>query len=525
MTSSNDPAASLAAATLLRGRNSLVRPQESCESALNGSTRPAADLGMGTGGEGSTLECTLCRSASELARTLQFGGAVSAGLGALPLLQARQQFFDSLRTTVFSVSLVVHARKVSLALESEGLSLRPGIQPPTRTEELDAFVADHGDSYVASVRVGGECQGVYTFYAQSREQAKQVEEGFGVGVNLGGLSVGPEFSRTIAEVTRSTGVNTTFRVLVRGIGSPPPLGPENLIAFASGFASLPLDRPELLAIETRGYERLPALRVAFAPVAANRRLFIGDEFAAGLLRQRQRLRELLNQCDWVATTYTVYGIGAEPSLAINRRQVLADITAIEALLARYANSPSSPLEAPPLSALQNGSPRLNVSVKDGEVMGGGGGDPFPFLDRATAVQTRTRLERVGLRAQARINQIRLDYRREPGTPGGSDQWQEVHGGEGGRDLGDLQLAPGVGIERIEAVTGARVDKLMLTTSDGQNLGGGGGAGNRPLDWRRPANVALLGFSGRSGGELDGLRAVLAEFGSLQWEPVLEGEDP
>jgi hypothetical protein len=45
-----------------------------------------------------------------------------------------------------------------------------------------------------------------------------------------------------------------------------------------------------------------------------------------------------------------------------------------------------------------------------------------------------------------------------------------------------------------------------------------------LDWKRPTNAVVLGFKGRSKAELDALQAVIAEFGPLRWEPVLEEED-
>lgn len=526
MASSSDPATALAEATLLRGRNSVVSPLDSLGRALEGTSVPASSAT-----DASRVEVTLCRSASELATTLQHGASLSLGGGPLPipLLQARQQFFESLRTTVFSVSLVVQARRVLKALEVVDPGLMAAIEPPADPAALDAFVARFGDSYVSSLRLGGEVQGVYTFFAQTREEAQQVERAFGGAVAVTGLTLGPQLQRKASEVASSTGVNSSFRVAVRGLGSPPSLTPDELEAFARGFGSLTLDRPELLALETRGYETVPELRPVFAPVAANRVLFTGDQFGAGLLRQQQRLRELANQCDWVEGTYELYGVEQDPSLSANRRQLDADLVAIRERMRGYAASPSSPLVAPTLTSLQTGSPRLNVQVNNGELMGGGGGEDFGFAEgfaeRATAVQRRTRLERVGLRAGGRIDQIRLTYRCEPGALGATDQREEVHGQAGGRDLGEMQLGPGVGIEQIEAKTGTRVDRLTLTTTDGQSLGGGGVAGNRPLRWERGAKEVVLGFSGRAGSELDGLRAVVAVFGPLKWEPVLEAEDP
>lgn len=40
----------------------------------------------------------------------------------------------------------------------------------------------------------------------------------------------------------------------------------------------------------------------------------------------------------------------------------------------------------------------------------------------------------------------------------------------------------------------------------------------------PEDCVVLGFSGRSGRELDGLRAVVARFGPLIWQPLEEEAD-
>ena len=517
-----DSSSLLASSTLLRGRNSVVDPHQGLDRAVVGTLLPVS-----APEDASTVEVNLCRTASELSRTLQKGVGFSGGLGPLPvpLIQARQEFLESLHTTVFSVSLVVQARKVVEALEVSEPNLRPELVAPADSVALDAFVARHGDSWVSSVRLGGEVQGVYTFFAQTREEARAIEQSLAGVVALGGVRLGPELTRRLKEVTSSSEVNSSFRVRVRGLSSPPELGPEDLEAFVRGFAATPLDRPEILALETRGYEALPALGAVFAQVAANRTLFCGDAFKQGLLRQRERLRELVNQCRWVAGTYRVYGLTADPTLEAGLKRLAGDIEEIDALRRSFATSPSSPLDPPVLEALAAGSPRLQVVVSDGETMGGDGGTPFAFEGRQQAVQRRRRLVRIGLRSQARVDQIRLRYRQDSGGFNPVEDWEEVHGGEGGSDRGTVELADGVVIRRIEAKTGTRVDKLLLTTSDGQRLGGGGEKGNRPLDWAPPAGTVVLGFSGRSQAELDSLRPVIARFDPLSWEPVAENEDP
>jgi hypothetical protein len=177
--------------------------------------------------------------------------------------------------------------------------------------------------------------------------------------------------------------------------------------------------------------------------------------------------------------------------------------------------------------MANGSPQLQVRLSDGDTMGGRGGAPFRYEDRENAVRRRRRLVQVGLRAGNRIDQIRLRYHQEPA--GAVDEWiNESHGGNGGSDLGEIELPTGVGLTRIQANTGipdGRVDELWLFSGDGQRLGGGGKKGNTPLDWQAAPKQVVLGFSGRGAAELDSLRAVIATFEPLLWEPVRPEEDP
>jgi hypothetical protein len=282
------------------------------------------------------------------------------------------------------------------------------------------------------------------------------------------------------------------------LDNPPQLTEENMAEFASNFGSLPLDNPVVLALETQGYEKVKELKEVFQHVARNRILLSGQGSKPGLRRQWQRLRELVNQCNWVEGTYDVYGIAQDPSLAPSRDQMRADCSEIEALCSSYHSSPSTPLAEPVLEAFAVGSPRLQVQLRDGETMGGRGGEPFVYKDRESAVRRRRRLVMVGVRAGSRIDQIRLGYNQEP-TDEADQLNAPPHGGNGGSDLSDMELGTGVSIQSIRAKSGipnGRVDQLELITTDGQRLGGGEGKGsNATLDWQAAPNQVVLGFLG------------------------------
>jgi hypothetical protein len=519
-------ATDLAERILLRGRDTLAGlPGLGSEGAPKGQALTGRPVPLSSS-EPFRWTSQVCRSASELLSTLQWSGGVSGGLGPVPLLRARQEFLESLRTTVFSVSLVVQARRVVAALACEDIACRPDLTIPADPAALEAFVATYGDSWVQSVVIGGHMQGVYTLYAQSREQASQVASSLDLLVSTGAVSLGPAFSHQLKTLAKDASVNVRCQVSIAGLANPPAITEDTMAAFASGFGAMDLDQPDVLALQTLGYEEVEPLRDVFQPVARNRLRLCGQGSTTGWLRQWQRLRELVNQCNWVEATTALYGVPLDPSLAPNRERLRADIREIEALCAHYHRSPATPLPEPVLEGLATGSPRLQVRLSDGDIMGGRGGEPFRYPDRENAVRRRRRLVQVGLRAGNRIDQIRLRYHQEP--VGEADEWiNECHGGDGGSDCGDIELPAGVGMARIEAKTGVpngRVDRLWLTSGDGQRIGGGGDRGNTPLDWQPASNQVVLGFSGRCQAELDSLWAVIATFGPLAWEPLQLDED-
>jgi hypothetical protein len=520
----------LAQKILLRGRHSLASlPQlvgemsNQRDQALTGTlvSLPLSEPAY----EWSSI---LCRSTADLMQALQWSTGLSGGLGPIPLLRVRNDFFESLRTTLFSVSLVVQARKVLAAISTESVTLKPDVQIPSNRVELDAFVTSYGDCWVQSVLLGGQIQGIYTLYAQSHEKAQEISTALDFLISSGTLTIGPSLSTHIKSLAKDSSVNVSFRVSVSGLTQPPQLTENNIENFASLFGSRDLDSPVVLSLQSLGYEAVPELHERFQPIARNRILLSGQELKPSLRRQWQRLREVINQCTWIEDTYRMYGIPQDPTLALNREMMRDDCRLIEALCADYLSSPSTPLQEPALTSFVKGSPCLQVVLRDGEAMGGGGGHPFGYENREHAIRRRRRLVRVGLRVGNRIDQIRLRYHQEP--VGAPDEWiNEKHGRDGGSELVDLQLGSGVRIDRIRAQSGVpngRVDQLELTTTDGQHTGGGSVYhGDTPLDWHAGVNQVLLGFYGRSDKELDSLTAIIATFEPLAWEPVSYYEEP
>lgn len=490
-------------------------------------------LAMGAG-LGGSMRCSICRTASDLAAAMQRQSSGSlTGLGFLPVLGAKMGFYSSLRTTVFSLSVVVHAWRVTGSARLSHPRLRADLSPPRTEEELKEFVTLYGDSYLSSVEMGGECFGVFTFRAESREQAERVEKALGVGGVINGLQIGANFNSALESASRASAVNASFSYQVWGVSDSPALTPDALVPYALGFSNSSIDKPILLDLATKGYETVPEIGTAFLPVAANRDLFTRRE---GLLRKRQRLQELINQMDHTDRTLAVYGVTL-PDLEVlaNQRHVAeSDLDRLDGLMSTYHANPAAPLQEPELPSLAVGSPRLWAKVKEEpatriDPTRGAKGEPFPFpFERSTAVQHQVRLTGIGLEAGWRVDKLRLRY---SSNLSGQEVVEESHGGDRGNDLGDITFGPGEGVTAIYSEFGTNIDRLRLETDQGVlESTGDQGDKQRPVNWTRAPGEVVLGFSGRADdlptGALYGLQAVVARFEEIVWEPIdrLDQED-
>ncbi|MCE2839583.1 MAG: jacalin-like lectin [Cyanobacteriota bacterium] len=478
------------------------------------------------GGLGGGSRCSICRTAGELAQAMQneSGGSLT-GLGFLPLLSGKMAFYHSLKTTIYSLSVVAHAWRITAAARLSQPHLAAGVHAPTTEAELEKFVRFYGDSYISSVELGGECFGVYTFRSETREQAEGVELALKVGGLVSGLQVGADLHHKLETASRSSGISFDFQGHVWGCSDFPGLTPENLVPFALGFGERAvIDRPILMDLATEGYEVVPDMDNAFQPVKHNRDLFTGPE---GLLRQRQRIQELINQLDDIRLTLAAYGISLLDAneLSVNKALAKADLTTLDQLVKDYEAKPAAPLQLPKLQSLDVGSPKIRAKVREEPSTRIGKmdkGQPFPFpFDRAKALQNRVRLVGIGLEAGWRVDKLRLRY----GSKLGGEAVQEVrHGGERRTNLGDINFDEGEGIRGIYSEFGTNIDLLRFETDQG-NLESTGTKGDKqhPVDWHPGPGQVVLGFSGRSDDNPDGavyaLQAVVASIEGIDWLPI------
>ncbi|MBN9285118.1 MULTISPECIES: hypothetical protein [Flavobacterium] len=126
-----------------------------------------------------------------------------------------------------------------------------------------------------------------------------------------------------------------------------------------------------------------------------------------------------------------------------------------------------------------------VSVSEGMVIkafGGDGGSEFA----ADYIQS------IGIYAGKEVDSITINGKK--------------HGGGGGGDAGTLILSSDEYISEITIRSGARIDKLMLTTNKGRTIGGGGGGGGETV----LKGIRVVAIGGKSGSRVDKLRITYVE---------------
>src|SRR4051794_31112531 len=81
--------------------------------SITGSGKQSAVTGEGKpSGADSTSYCSICKTATELAKSLQIDVSVSASYAGLGSMDSKTSFFSSLNVTTYSISIVIYARKV-----------------------------------------------------------------------------------------------------------------------------------------------------------------------------------------------------------------------------------------------------------------------------------------------------------------------------------------------------------------------------------------------------------------------------
>jgi len=455
------------------------------QTAVTGTNQP-------TGGQ-STSYCSICKTVTELAKSLQIDASLSASYMGLGSVDAKTSFFSSLNVTTYSLSIVVYASKVTGSMTRTNAALKKDIAIPADDDQLADFVSTYGDSYVSSITLGGEYYAVYTFYSESEEEQTKLEADLKASGVVAGVSLSAELSTKMSSFSKTSTTRSAFNQKMTGIENPPAVGPDDIAGFASRFATLTLDSPVVIAITTTGYEELAGFRRHFGPIIRARRYFIDNDGIVGKLAQ---LKQIDNQTTLIKHIYEFYGNHQDKVLEQNQAAVRADIKAIRDQLDAYSDDPTQSFTEPPLPSLANGSPTLKFEHY-ADLIGSTFGELFEDVDVAAYLRRRTRITRLYMRTGDWVDHMETTYENEAQT------WTAKHGEDRGDSQSALDLTPGQFFVQYSGMRDdGNLNGIVLRSEGG--VGGrvqGGRGGGKEFDVQLEPGWFCLGFFGyvRDGG--------------------------
>lgn len=477
--------------------------------SVNGLSLSTATEGkIVTEGAASSVTYSVNLDATSLSESLEIDQSLSVGFGGLGGGDEKMKFFKSLNVTTYSVTILVFARHSIGTDNVVDASLRAGITAPKTPEEMTTFFRGYGDSYTSSTTQGGEYYAAYTLFTQTQEEQSSLVVDMKAHGVFDVVTVDAGFQSKLNSFISQTNVRISFNQSVTGIRNPKLPDADHIIEYALGFPSIPLDAPAIIGFQTTGYEHIPGFG-SFQPVAKNRTYFIGNDVDGGLTAKLVDIVQLQDQMAWIQSTYDFYGGYTDSKLTSVSTQANNDRATINRQMQAYQDDPTQSFTMPDLPCLQYGSPALTYNIGTSPQWGGNGGGSFDDVNVTSWLQNRTCISSVQLRTGSRVDKLMVTYKSTQG------EWREEHGGNGGSAGNVLTLLPGQSVKSLTGRSGSRVDQLNITLSDGRSVGGGGNGGS-PYNWSVPSGSFMLGFSGRSGSELDAVSAVYANFMPAKW---------
>jgi hypothetical protein len=466
------------------------------------------------------FRASVCKRVTEVQKSLTVSGSASISYGPIDV-DAKASYVNDLSVTSTSVVVVVYVATVQGTTTYRDVTFDPALHPTQDT--LLNFYTQHGDSFVESVTLGAEYWATYVFFATSEKEQTDIATQLNGAAEWGtGTSIDIRISAAISKMITDSKVTSSFSQEALGYAGDLPSA-DNIIAFAQSFPSLPKAAPAVVAFTTSGYEHAPKAPVdILQPLSRSREQFIDlqdPSSSSSLAGRLAQVGPLANQARTLLNIYDTYYYTVDTKLSNVHKMAEDDVQALRKKAKEVAKDPVTPWEIPEAPSLSYGIPELNVAIRQSRRWGGDGGEAFPGPEEVSQVREQWKLTQLQTRSGIYIDQIKLTWT-DPALASRSQR----RGGDGGSEH-TINLAPDEYVTKVIVRNGSQVDHLMITTSKNQlgNWGGGGGGEQDPVDFA-PNGKVFLGFYGRSGGVIDALGVVWAEFSPAIWNKgVLGGE--
>lgn len=473
--------------------------------------------GLATGIEGtrektggtSSVYYSVTKSISEIYEKLDISASLSVGLGGFANVSAKIKFVDELKLTEESICILVRACHIMGVYTATHYDFKIGVLPTTKVQ-IEDFVQKYGDAFISELRLGAEYYAVYTFHSQSKDQKKNVDAELKAnGIGTWG-KVDGAFQQKLDHVVKTTNISYAFNQNISGIDNPVLPKPDNLVQYSLDFLSLPVSDPAVISYATTGYERVPGMQAdLFDQIRKNRRYFAENSSFSKALAS---VTELLNKIGQIRDIYEFYSFVNDKKIDNGYLLAKTDLNRLQQQLHQYEDQPDQEFKLPELPSLLEGIPVLNFRISYSDERGGTGGSFFDDVNPQTYLEQLARITEIKLYAGSMVDCLEVTYQAL-----GQQPYSIRHGNSKGGSVSKLPMRPGVFIKALKGRSGASIDRLNFIASDSSEISGGGSGGSE-FTFNLPVEGAsvLIGFSGRSGAQLDQIRAVYATLLNAQW---------
>jgi hypothetical protein len=461
----------------------------------------------------SHATCTVCMSSSEVAKAMNIEQSASVGI---PLFSVEEKvtFANSLKITKNSVSVVVYAFHSSgdetateYKVDTKKLELAKG--------DMRTFFLSYGDSFVSSIRNGGEYYATYTFLSETQEEKESIVTGLKASGIVNSVSASAEVQTGFDNFLKTCKVQYSVKQHCTGIANPVLAAKDDIISFGEKFTSKTLDSPVIISFETTGYENVAGLGPIFSGITERRTYFTGNSESPGMNGRYDEICRHIDQMGAIAKVHKFYGNYTDPNLAKVQAQAKADRATLGAQRDAYNDNPIQIFVAPDLPSLSYGTPSLQYDVNLSDARGGEGGKPFDDVeDVETYLMSTTQITGIQLRGKTYVNRLTTTY---------TDRYGDFICRRGHSEVGsDSDLIKVDQTKRVDILNcyvgknSNQVDKLKITLTNKKSIVTGNADNTEQYDLQTPSGYFTLGFCGRCGADLDQIQVYSAKLKPTTW---------
>jgi hypothetical protein len=487
-------------------------------SVFQGSALNNVLQGEVTNGSSGELEAKIhvCTSTEEVLDALNINASaeVSCPWGSF---KDRLEFSRSMTKHTNSVVILAVASKVTGTTE---------IKSPKFSQSFESAVdlyEEGGDSYVATITLGGQYVASYQFLATDETSMESVKNVAETELAGGTVNFSAKLESAVTNIHSTTNVSFEFDQKAIGFSQGKLPNQNGINDFILAFGDKVLDNPAIVNFSLKSYRTITGHPKDVKQVDKNRDIYL-DTFhtGKGLASIEERAQESQVKCANITDLYNHYGcLAVEPRFATVSKTLETIIAKIAEWREAIDEDPTSvTIQAPQIDMSTIVEPSAQYTLKDGPFCGSGGGGSFDDF----------KLEMIPKRALPSWVKIRGDEATDAITVGYTQQDQKSpqfdtgrHGGDGGTEFTEISFGPGEKVDKVKVKWSSDdgvVKVITIQTNKKTVSQPNSPQGDQEKEWTgTPGTECFVGFSGRSSRFLNALQVKYVEFSPAEWKQV------